>query len=135
VNRIEPIAGPGRKTERDLVQLVFVSSADPGLTSADLDAIATVSRARNTAAGLTGFLLYQGDSFYCVLEGPRHRVFQRMETIICDRRHSRVEILREDSVTNRRFDNWSFGILPKGQRSPTAGHPEAFIRSLAARLN
>jgi Sensors of blue-light using FAD len=83
---------------------------------------------------LTGLLLYQGDSFYGVLEGPQTRVFQRMEVIICDRRHARVEILREDTIEKRRFDNWSFGVLPESARSKGLSRPDAFIRSLATRL-
>lgn len=106
----------------------------PGLTACDLDQIAAVSRVRNEAAGLTGLLLHQGDSFYCVLEGLQMKVFQRMEAIICDRRHARVEILSEESITSRRFENWSFGNLPKSARAAVHDHREAFIRSLASRL-
>jgi len=116
------------------VQLVYVSSAAPGLTAGDVVAIAEVSRARNDSAGLTGLLLHQGDSFYGVLEGPQRRVFQRMESIICDRRHSQLKILREEQAQARRFNNWSFGTLPRSAASTVTGHPEAFIRSLAARL-
>lgn len=123
-----------KQSDRDLIRLVFVSTAAPDLTASDLDRLANASRAYNEAAGLTGLLLYQGDSFYCVLEGPQARIFRRMETIICDPRHSRVEILREEPIASRRFDNWSFGILPKSARSPGVDTPEAFIRNLAARL-
>ncbi len=57
-----------------------------------------------------------------------------MEVIICDRRHARVEILREDTIEKRRFENWSFGILPASARVEGKGPSEAFIRSLATRL-
>jgi hypothetical protein len=114
------------------VQLVYVSSAAPGLTAADLEAIANASRARNAAGGLTGLLLHQGNSFYGVLEGPRPRVFRRMEAIITDRRHAGVRILREERVAVRRFANWSFGALPAGREG--AEDPEAFIWTLASRL-
>ena len=42
-------------------------------------------------------------------------MLQRMEAIIRDRRHSRVRVLREAAVPDRRFDNWSFGALPEGR--------------------
>ncbi len=101
-----------RKTERDLVHLAFVSVAAPGLTDADLQDIRDRSTARNAEAGVTGVLLYQGDTFCGVLEGPRRMVFARMEVIITDRRHSAVRIVREDGIAARRFSNWSFGSLP-----------------------
>ncbi len=118
-----------------MLQLVYVSSAAPALTPADLEAIAAVSRARNESAGLTGLLLHQGGSFYGVLEGPQQRVFQRMERIITDRRHADLRILREEAVANRRFENWSFGSLPRSlPRSGGPVRPEDFIWSLSRRL-
>ncbi len=134
MSRIRPITATGKQRERGLIRLVFVSTAAPGLTACDLDEIAAVSRARNEAAGLTGLLLHQVDSFYCVLEGPQARVFQRMEAIICDKRHARVEILAEERITSRRFENWSFGSLPRSARAAVHDHREDFIRSLASRL-
>ena len=116
------------------MQLVYVSSAAPGLTRDNLEAIAGSARARNAAAGLTGLLLHQGGSFYGVLEGPRTRVFQRMEAIITDRRHSGLRILREEPVAARRFANWSFGALPVSARRDDRDRSEDFIWSLAKRL-
>ena len=109
------------------------ASAAPTLCEADLDAIAAVSRARNAAAGLTGLLLHQGDRFYGVLEGTQRRVFRRMETIITDRRHSALRILREEPIASRRFDNWSFGILPRSD-AVAATRPEDFILNLSRRV-
>jgi hypothetical protein len=121
--------------ERDLVQLVYVSTAAPDLTPGDVAAIAEISRLHNEAAGLTGLLVHQGRYFYGVLEGARRRVFGRMEVIITDRRHSSLRILREDPIEERRFANWSFGSLPAAAPSPYwAGSQENFIRSLARRL-
>jgi hypothetical protein len=130
-----PKKANGTKQPPDLVQIVYVSCAAPGLTEADLDAIAECSRVRNAAAGLTGLLLHQGTSFYGVLEGPRRRVFQRMEAVIADRRHSGLRILREEPIDSRRFANWSFGLLPRpGKPDGDLARPEEFIRSFARRL-
>ncbi len=109
-----------------------MSAAAHGLGQGDLDAIARVSLARNKAAGITGFLLHQGDAFYGALEGPERRVLRRMEAIIRDPRHSRIRVLREASIADRRFDNWSFGILPEGRDGGERG--EGFISSLARGL-
>lgn len=129
------IAATGKKTERDLVQLVYVSSAAPALTPADLEAIAESSRVQNESSGLTGLLLHQGRSFYGVLEGPQRRVFQRMESIISDRRHFGLRILREEAIPRRRFENWTFGVLPTSAKTTDLREGrEEFIWSLARRL-
>jgi Sensors of blue-light using FAD len=128
-------AGSDRKAERDLVRLVYVSVAAPGLAAGDLEAIAAGSAARNRAAGLTGLLLHQGGGFYGVLEGPRRRLLARMERIVTDRRHGRIDVLLEAPAAERRFETWTFGSLPTlddaAMRPPPA---DDFIRSLGRRL-
>jgi hypothetical protein len=115
------------------VQLVYVSTAAAHLTTEELDAITAQSERNNAAGGLTGLLLHQGGHFYGVLEGPRRRVFARMERIITDSRHSRLRILREQSVSFRRFENWSFAVLPSPTQDAVAA-PVEFIWNLSRRL-
>jgi hypothetical protein len=129
------IVAQRRRPERDLVQLVYSSSAVPSLSARDLDALAASSAANNAELGLTGLLLHRGSCFCGVLEGPRREVFARMEAIATDSRHEGLKILREESIRRRRFDNWSFASLPGPQ--PTSEDREgadAFIRTLAHRL-
>ena len=72
--------------------------------------------ARNQAAGITGLLLHQGDA---LLRHPRRPgaagAGSAWRSIIRDPRHSRLRVLREAAIADRRFDNWSFGSLPEGQ--------------------
>lgn len=123
-----------RKTERDLVHLAYVSSAASTLTLSDLDAIGARALERNVAARITGLLLYQGDTFCGVLEGPRRAVFSRMEIIITDPRHHALRILREDAIDERRFSNWSFGALPVPPLQAGFGRAEHFLRALGEGL-
>jgi Sensors of blue-light using FAD len=116
-----------------LVQLVYVSTSAAQLAAEELNAIARLSQENNSAGGLTGLLLHQGGHFYGVLEGPRRRVFACMEKIITDARHSRLRILREQSVSSRRFENWSFAVLPSSSKDPVAA-PVEFIWNLSRRL-
>ena len=115
-----------KSSEKDLVQLVYVSSAAPALGADDLDAIAARSATNNAALGITGFLMHNGAYFYGVLEGRRRHVFTRMEEIITDRRHSTLRILREEAIATRRFENWTFSSLPaagggRAQRAKSHG--------------
>lgn len=131
----ERIGGPDKfPAERDLVRLVFVSVAAPDLSPTELEAIEKVSADRNLAAGLSGLLLHQSGGFFSVLEGPRRRLFSRMERIITDQRHARVEILFETTPTVRRFDNWSFTSLPVSDAVVRPTVAEDFIRRLGRRL-
>ena len=113
----------------DLIQLIYVSAAAPGLTQADLEAIERSSLAHNRTAGITGLLLHQGDMFSGTLEGPERKVLARMEVIIRDPRHARVRVLRESSISERRFENWSFGTLP--HVTDGTDHGRSFILALS----
>lgn len=123
-----------KKTERDLVRLAYVSSAVPDLTLRDLDAIGARALDRNAAARITGLLLFQGDTFCGVLEGPRRALFVRMEVIITDPRHHSLRILREEAILERRFSNWSFGALPVPPLQSGFGRAEHFLRALSEGL-
>lgn len=101
----------------------------PGLTQDDLDAIARCSAANNRKLGITGLLIHQGCVFSGTLEGPERRILARMEVIIRDPRHSRLRVLREAPIVTRRFENWSFGALPRMREGSEAG--EGFILRLA----
>jgi hypothetical protein len=125
-------AGP--EAPRDLVRLDYISAASGPLAPADLAAIEAAGLRNNAARGLTGLLLFGGGRFYGLLEGPQRRVFARMERIITDPRHRSLCILREDTVSERRFSNWSFSRMPDGD--DTRGDPAAldrFLLGLAAR--
>jgi len=104
------------------------------LDDAELEAIGRVSARHNAARGLTGLLLYGGGRFYGVLEGPRRRVFARMELIITDPRHREVQIIREEDVPGLRFANWSFGRMPDVEDGGAGAGLESFILGLAGRF-
>lgn len=110
------------REERDLVQVVYVSSAAAAMSAEELEALAERSRDRSASARLTGLLLRHGEHFYAVIEGPRRRVFQRIEEIIAEQGQRGLQILREETIRARRFVNWSYGIIPvtgREGRSPS----------------
>jgi hypothetical protein len=123
----------GRHT--DLVQLVYVSTAARDLALDELNELAERSRRNNLKARITGILLHQGASFYGVLEGDRTRVFQRMEIIISDGRHRDVQILREQEIRTRRFENWSLGAIPRSTaRTGANDAADGLVRDLSKHL-
>jgi FAD-dependent sensor of blue light len=120
-----PAAQGVKRKERDLVQIVYVSSAAAAMTPAELATLAENSRDRSDASRLTGLLLQHGEHFYGILEGPRLRVFRRIEEIIAEQGHRGVRILREEPIRVRRFANWSSGVLPA--LSAEASGPHEFL--------
>ena len=130
------VAEPARrKADPRLLQLVYVSSATQVLAPAELDAIARASQRNNDARGLTGLLLCRGSYFYGVLEGFERRTLTCMERIVADHRHRGIRILREETVSSRRFRNWTFAALPPPAfRLSPAEAEDDFIRTLSQRL-
>lgn len=83
---------------------------------ADIDAIINVSRENNQREQITGCLVFDGECFAQVLEGPAGIVWERYMTISKDARHSGIELLRISSGrTHRSFGRWDmafFGYSP-----------------------
>jgi hypothetical protein len=52
-----------------LRQLAFASRARPGLRPTDTSAIIATSRVNNAREGVTGVMLYSGESFLVLVEG------------------------------------------------------------------
>lgn len=113
------------RDERDLVQIVYVSKAAAAMSPGELETLAERSRDRSASARLTGLLLRHGEHFYAVIEGPRRRVFQRIEEIISEQGQRGLQILREEAIRCRRFANWSYGDIPVTGRD--GGAPSEFL--------
>jgi len=91
----------------------------------ELAALESMSRDRSVSARLTGLLLHHGQHCYTVIEGPRRRVFERIEEIIAEQGQRSLQILREEAIRCRRFSNWSFGIVPVAERDGAS--PSEFL--------
>lgn len=91
-------------------QIVYISQSHERLSDAQLSQILEVARRNNRALGVTGMLLYAGNTFFQVLEGPRPAVEQIYDTVFMDERHARVRILSVRDVDQREFKDWSMGF-------------------------
>jgi len=60
---------------------------------------------------VTGALLHTGASFAQWLEGPADAVEAIMGSILIDRRHSAVHIVRRTPLAARRFPDWSMVLV------------------------
>lgn len=88
-------------------RLVYTSRSLIRSDSSELDAILTVSMARNRAAGITGMLWSDGTNFAQVLEGEPQAIDATMKRISADRRHSNIDIVLDRPVLRRQFGHWA----------------------------
>ncbi len=88
-----------------------MSAARESLSTEMLRGLLAVARARNTALGVGGVLLYQEQSFLQVLEGERAPVESLYDRIAADGRHHRMLVLLKEEIDRRIFDEWSMGFV------------------------
>ena len=97
-----------------LVRLLYASRAvnpDP----AAIEAILTQSRQHNPASGITGVLCYGNGIFLQAIEGGRSAVSELYGHIQRDARHTNVELLMFEEISERRFGGWTMGQVNMGR--------------------
>ena len=91
-----------------LVRLLYASRA-VDTSPAAIEAILTQSRQHNPPSGITGVLCYGGGVFLQAIEGGRTAVSALYGPIQRDPRHTDVELLHYEEITERRFGGWTMG--------------------------
>jgi Sensors of blue-light using FAD len=82
------------------------------------DIVATARR-NNTRLEIDGFMMFDRARFHQILEGPEDRIDQLFARIKADPRHTNIECLSREIITERYFLEWSMGSF----LSETAVHP------------
>jgi hypothetical protein len=95
-----------------MLSIAYVSAATHPFSDADIAELLTHARANNEAHGLTGALLYRGERFIQILEGPDAEVRERFAVISADPRHRNVSSMREMWIPERQFPEWTMGYRP-----------------------
>ncbi|MRW88606.1 EAL domain-containing protein [Duganella sp. FT80W] len=91
--------------------LLYVSEAVSPLTPMQLDQLLLRTRANNSAAGVTGCLLYEGGRFMQMLEGERSAVLATFERIHGNPLHHKLRLVMQGAARRRVFNHWSM-LLP-----------------------
>lgn len=95
-----------------MLSVIYVSVADPGLTRADIAAMVGNAQANNARDALTGALIYNGQNFMQLLEGPVPRVEACLARIRADLRHNGMIEVRRRLVEARDFAEFSMLYRP-----------------------
>jgi hypothetical protein len=101
-----------------LVRLMYASRAVAAMDPEELHAILRQSRSHNAQHGITGLLCLSGGIFLQVLEGGRGPVNRLYNRIAADARHSDVELLLYEEISERRFAGWAMGQVNMALLNP-----------------
>lgn len=102
-----------------LVRLMYASRCVPAVDRDELAAILKKSQANNPAQGITGVLCHSDGIFMQVLEGGRGAVNRLYSRIVSDPRHTQVELLSYQEITERRFSSWAMGQVNLARLNPS----------------
>ncbi len=101
-----------------LVRLMYASRATAAVDPEALMAILRRSKASNPGLGVTGVLCFSEGIFLQVLEGGRSAVNRLYNRIAADPRHTQVELLFYEEISERRFAGWSMGQVNMARLNP-----------------
>jgi hypothetical protein len=90
-----------------LIRLIYVSKAVNLQTHALTDSILRKAHAWNTQNDITGVLCEGQGVFLQALEGERGNVTRLYARIFADPRHKDLELIHCESITQRRYGEWS----------------------------
>lgn len=112
-----------------LLSLVYTSRAAAPFRETALTHLLEQARSLNGARDITGMLLYRGERFIQVLEGPAHLVRGLARTIGRDVRHRDMRILMEEPIEERQFEDWTMGYRSlQGERDHAPHGLPRFLR-------
>jgi hypothetical protein len=94
-----------------LVRLLYASKAVDQVSQEEMLKILSQSKANNPESGITGVLCSSGPIFLQCLEGGRMQVNALYNHIAADPRHRDVVILSYEEISERKFANWSMGLV------------------------
>lgn len=110
-----------------LETVVYISSASPDVTDADIEEILAACRRHNTAASVTGVLYYWDGSFIQVLEGETAQLDDILKKIKRDDRHRGIIEMYRGQIESRAFGEWAMAY-PQGVAEGAVDIRQAALR-------
>ena len=101
-----------------LIRLIYVSKAVDPQNLALTDSILRRSQAWNTQHDITGVLCEGQGVFLQALEGERGEVTRLYARISADPRHEELELIHCESITQRRYGEWSMARVDLSDVDP-----------------
>lgn len=93
-----------------LYELIYRSTAKPGLSESDLKDILRTAHSFNKANNITGCLLYHEGQFLQMLEGEFQVLLQLYDRIKRDPRHREFLLMHMKETDYRVYSNWTMAF-------------------------
>ncbi|MFW1678601.1 BLUF domain-containing protein [Pontibacter sp. JAM-7] len=93
----------------NLIHIIYVSQSDMAWDDSKIKEILSAARQSNSQLDITGMLLFDGGSFFQVLEGDKVAVRKLYEKIKRDKRHQKLVKVIEEPIESRSFSDWTMG--------------------------
>jgi hypothetical protein len=93
-----------------MIRVTYLSQATPDFVSIDLIYLLEQCHLNNPKRGLTGLLIFGNNTFLQTIEGEKKIVEELLEKISKDKRHTKFQILSQQSIENRQYSNWAMGF-------------------------
>ncbi len=101
-----------------LIRLIYVSKAVDPQTRTLTDSILRTAHAWNTQNHITGVLCEGQGVFLQALEGERGQVTRLYARIFADPRHKDLELIHCETITERRYGEWSMARVSLSDVDP-----------------
>lgn len=111
-------------------QVIYTSQRSTSLGADDVFGIVQVSARNNTAADITGFLVYADPVFLQLVEGPGAAIEALLARLRTDARHQAVAVLSDRTTAIRNFPHWRMQRLMPG--ADALGEVERVLRRSGA---
>lgn len=113
--------------DNEIFQIVFQTFPGALPSPAQRDRLMRASRSECEACRVTGMMVRFGNSTVGVLEGHRETVLSHIELMLCDLEGSGLRVLREATISVRRFASWSASGLCDAGRLSERDEGEEFV--------
>jgi FAD-dependent sensor of blue light len=91
-------------------RITYCSQASYDFAPEELIALLKQARPNNDRAGVSGMLLYGGQSFLQLLEGDAKTLEATYSKVLADDRHTNLRLLAETDVAAPLFPDWTTGF-------------------------
>jgi hypothetical protein len=96
-----------------LVRLIYVSKVvNEQFSNSDIEEILAAARKHNKVNNVTGLLCFDSHYFLQCLEGSRSKVNETYQHILVDSRHTNIQLLNYQEISERDFADWGMGYVP-----------------------
>jgi hypothetical protein len=102
------------------------------MRAADTSALIGELRDRHARGGVTGVLLYSGDSFLQLVEGSDSAIAECWRALLADGRHRNPIVLHDATSASSWFADWRAGYAPETTLAPRLLRWKALAPTLPA---